>query len=94
MNEIKVFENENFGTVRTLSISGEPWFVLADVCKVLEISHIKDTVNRLDKDDLGLTEVIDRLGRKQTAAMCEESGINAGEVIGNTNLQKVREVAR
>ena len=32
--------------------------------------------------------------RKQTAAMCEESGINAGEVIGNTNLQKVREVAR
>ena len=30
-NKIKIFENEEFGKVRTLSINGEPWFVGRDV---------------------------------------------------------------
>ena len=32
-NIIKIFANEEFGRVRTVIIKGEPWFVLADVCK-------------------------------------------------------------
>ena len=36
-NIIKIFANEEFGRVRTVIIKGEPWFVLADVCKALEI---------------------------------------------------------
>lgn len=74
MNEIKKWtfgENE----VRTIEKNGEPWWVLADVCKVLEISHIKDTADRLDRDEVGQTEVIDRLGRKQTATIINESGL-------------------
>lgn len=39
MNEIKIFENEKFGKVRTTLIENEPWFVAADVCKALEIGN-------------------------------------------------------
>ncbi len=74
MNELKTW-NYNSSEVRTVEENGEPWWVLADVCRVLEISHIKDTANRLDRDDVGQTEVIDRLGRKQTAITINESGL-------------------
>lgn len=32
--QIKLFENEEFGKVRTVTIDGEPWFVAADVCNI------------------------------------------------------------
>ncbi len=36
MNELQIFNNEEFGTVRTVTIDNEPWFVAADIlgCKV------------------------------------------------------------
>ena len=74
-NQIQIFSSEEFGSVRTMIIDGEPWFVLADVCNVLEISHIKDVVKRLDEDEVGQTEVIDRLGRKQRSYIINESGL-------------------
>lgn len=74
MNEIKVW-NYNNSEIRTVEKNGEPWWVLADVCKVLEISHVKDTVQRLYLDEVGQTEVIDRLNRKQMAYIINESGL-------------------
>lgn len=74
MGELKVWSYNN-SEVRTVNINNEPWWVLTDVCKVLEISHIKDTVNRLDSDEVGQTEVIDKLGRKQIAYIINESGL-------------------
>ena len=32
MDELKIFENEQFGTIRAIQKDGEPWFVAADVC--------------------------------------------------------------
>lgn len=49
MNEIKIFENEHFGQVRTIVKDGEPWFVAADVCRVLEIEPT--ATRRLDDDE-------------------------------------------
>lgn len=72
---IRVFENKELGKVRIVMIDNETWWVLADICKILEISHIKDTADRLDKDEVGQTEVIDRLGRKQVATIINESGL-------------------
>ena len=34
-NEIKIFEHEQFGKVRTILIDGQPWFVGTDVAKAL-----------------------------------------------------------
>ena len=35
MNELKVFQNKEFGEVRSLIIGGEPWFVGKDVTNIL-----------------------------------------------------------
>lgn len=74
MNKLQVFNYES-NEVRTVMIDGEPWFVLKDVCQVLGISHVKDTADRLDKDEVGQDEVIDRLGRTQTVTIINESGL-------------------
>ena len=60
-NKIKVFENAEFGSVRTVTINGEPWFVASDVCKALEINNVSMAISRLDDDEkntISLTEGI------------------------------------
>lgn len=52
MNEIKIFTNDQFGQIRTISRNGEPWFVVADVCKALELSDTSKAAERLDADEL------------------------------------------
>lgn len=37
--EVKIFSNEKFGTIRTLGDANEPWFCLTDVCKALDLSN-------------------------------------------------------
>lgn len=51
MNELQVFKNDLFGEVRTVMKGGEPWFVAADVCRVLEIVNDRDALTRLDDDE-------------------------------------------
>lgn len=58
MNEIMtVFENEQFGQVRTVERNGEPWFVAADVCRALEIGNPSDALRRLDEDEKALVSI-------------------------------------
>lgn len=48
MTDLILFENDSFGKVRTVLIDGEPWFCLADICKILEleqVSRVKDRLN-------------------------------------------------
>lgn len=75
MNELNIFNNSEFGEIRTVVENGEPMFCLADVCKALEITHVTDVKNRLNKDGVASTEVIDRIGRKQTATFINESNL-------------------
>lgn len=48
MNEIQQFVNKNFGTIRTVVVDNEPWFVVADVCKILEHSNPTVAINGLE----------------------------------------------
>lgn len=61
--------------VRIVIIDGNPWFVIADACKVLEIQNVSQATDRLDQDGVCLTEVIDSLGRKQKAAAANEPNL-------------------
>lgn len=45
-NEVQLFENEEFGKIRTLVLNGEPWFVAVDVCNILGISNPSDALNK------------------------------------------------
>ena len=56
-NQIQVFNNEQFGEVRTVLQDGEPWFMVADVCKALEIGNPADVMRRLDADERTLVSI-------------------------------------
>lgn len=51
MSDVTVFSHESFGQVRHVMIDGEPWFVLADVCRVLEIGNPGQAATYLDEDE-------------------------------------------
>lgn len=74
MNEIQVWNYES-SEVRTVQVNGEPWFVLSDVCKVLELSTPARVAERLEKDEVSQTHTIDRMGREQKTTIINESGL-------------------
>ena len=62
-------------TVRTIADENDVWFVLADVCRALDLSNPSMVATRIDQDALSSTEVIDSLGRRQTATTINEGGL-------------------
>lgn len=72
-NEIQVWNYEN-SEIRTVQVNGEPWFVLSDVCKVLELSSPHKVAERLDGDEKGQNQ-IPTLGGVQEMAVVNESGL-------------------
>lgn len=75
VNEIKIFENSEFGKVRTVEINGEPWFVGKDVAEILGYQNtskaLKDNIPEKHK---GITKV-STLGGNQNAVIIDESGL-------------------
>lgn len=59
---------------RTIMRHNEPWWVLADVCKVLEIGSPHKAADRLDDDEKGRT-IIPTLGGSQEMTIINESGL-------------------
>jgi len=52
MNEIQIFENEEFGRIRTLLIDGEPWFIGKDVTEILGYAKARNAVTaHVDEED-------------------------------------------
>ena len=51
MNEMQVFESADLGQIRALTRDGEPWFVAADVCRVLGHTNPTIALGRLDDDE-------------------------------------------
>lgn len=82
MNELQIFQNPEFGEVRTVSIGGEPWFVGRDVAMALGYSNTKDALAKhVDDDDKKMgsqnatPSIKDSLGRDQYPVFINESGL-------------------
>lgn len=77
MNELQIFENVEFGSVRTLMINDAPYFVGKDVAEILGYANprkaIIDHVDEEDKMD-GVT-IRDSIGREQNPVLINESGL-------------------
>ncbi len=74
MNEIQIF-NYNSNEVRTIERGGEPWFVLKDVCGVLDLGSAHKVADRLDEDERNQIPLTDSIGRKQETTVINESGL-------------------
>ena len=76
MNEIQIFDYKG-NEVRTVEKDGVTWWVLKDVCNVLEMkdNSAGEVVKRLDKDEYDSIGVTDNLGRQQNTYIVNESGL-------------------
>ncbi|GAA4338056.1 hypothetical protein GCM10023149_47820 [Mucilaginibacter gynuensis] len=71
------YKDENSNSINdftTIEIDGEPWFIAADVCAMLDIKNVSDAVSSLD-DDEKLVSVIPRAGQNRSTNLVNESGL-------------------
>lgn len=73
VNELQVFSYEG-NEVRTVQQGSETWWVLRDVCDILEIGNSGNVAARLDEDEKGI-HTVDTLGGKQELTIISESGL-------------------
>ena len=77
MNKVKIFNSEEFGDVRTVTINGDPWFVGKDVAAALGFTNPRDAISTHVFDEDKGVESIDTLGGKQKMTVINEPGLYA-----------------
>lgn len=92
MNDIKIFENPEFGQVRTITINGEPWFVGNDVASILKYKDKYSALRKnVDEDDKRLCPVGSPSGVQETTVI-NESGLYS--LIFGSKLETAKEFKR
>lgn len=86
MSSITIFEFEA-KEVRVVVRDGEPWWVLPDLCRALDISNPSDVAAKLEDDEKGV-EIIDTPGGKQQTTFVNEYGLY--EVIFNSRKPQAK----
>lgn len=97
MNEMQIFENPEFGEVRTVEIDGDAWFVGKDVAEILGYSNAsKAVITHVDDEDkrFVMLDVVDSqngnvpIGQSKTAII-NESGLYS--LVLSSKMPKARE---
>lgn len=91
-NEIKIFESEEFGKVRTVVKNREPWLVGKDVAKILEYKDTAKAIRtHVDDEDKGVS-VLDTPGGQQKIMVINESGLYS--LVLSSKMPKAKEFRR
>lgn len=92
MNQIQIFNNPEFGEIRTIEINNEPWFVGKDVADVLGYQNGSRDINRhVSEEDREKTMVFDGNQDKETI-LINESGLYS--LILSSKLPRAKEFKR
>ena len=75
MKDIQIFNNPEFGQVRTVVIDDEPWFVAADVCRALDIGNPRKAVTRLDDAEKNTVTLNDGIPGNPEKTVVNEPGL-------------------
>lgn len=77
MNELQIFNSEEFGEIRTVNINGEPWLVGKDVAEALGYTNPQKAIRvHVLEEDRGVNEMDTPSGR-QKLVIINESGLYA-----------------
>lgn len=75
-NSLRVFDNEEFGTIRTVMIDGEPWFVGKDVAEALGYTNPRDALSKhVDDEDKKTVAIRDGIRGNPNVTVINESGV-------------------
>ena len=92
MSELEIFNNEEFGQVRSIEVEGEPYFVAKDIAIALGYSNPrKAIIDHVDEEDKGVTKC-DTLGGAQEITIINESGLYS--LILSSKLPSAKEFKR
>lgn len=75
MNELQIFNSEEFGDIRTITIDNEPWFVGIDVAKSLGYANPKNAVPKHVSEEDKLNTQIEYAGQRREVTIINESGL-------------------
>ena len=94
MKDLKIFESNEFGKVRTvIDEQGEPWFVGKDVAEILEYAKPRNAIARhVDDEDKKGAPIQGNLGGKQEMTVINESGLYS--LIFSSKMEKAKEFKR
>lgn len=65
MNELQIFNNEEFGEIRTVVENGEPMFCLNDVCRALDLKNPRDVKTRLNEKGVCTADTLTKGGKQK-----------------------------
>ena len=88
-NEMKIFENEQFGSIRTVEVNGTPYFVGKDVAEVLGYKDTSDALKKHVDDEDKLTRRFADSGQNREMYIINESGLYS--LILSSKLPKAKE---
>lgn len=75
MNDLQIFSNSEFGSIRTVTVNGEPWFVGKDIAEALGYSNSRKALaDHVDEEDKGVTKC-DTPSGTQNMTVINESGL-------------------
>lgn len=74
MSNIQIFNNPEFGEIRTIEQNGEPWFVLKDVCEAFGEQNYRRVSARLDEEEKGVSQIATP-GGMQNMTVVSEAGL-------------------
>ena len=75
-NDLQIFNNKEFGTIRAINIDGQPYFVGKDVAIILGYAKpLNALAAHVDEDDSLKQGVTDSIGRTQKTILINESGL-------------------
>lgn len=77
MNKLQIFNSEEFGEIRTVTIDGEAWFIGRDVAEILGYANPKNAVPKHVSDEDKLSTQIEYAGQRRTVTVINESGLYA-----------------
>ena len=92
MNEITVFNNENFGNVRIVQMDDDPWFVAKDVTDILMYQNGRDALSRHVDDEDKADVVIHDGSQNRNMTIINESGLYS--LVLSSKLESARKFKR
>lgn len=93
MNELKIFTNEEFGTMRLIEKDGEPWFLGKEVAEILQYQNTRDALaQHVDAEDKDTVVIHDGTPGNPNQVIINESGLYS--LILRSNLPKAKAFRR
>lgn len=90
MSELQVFSNAEFGSIRSITVNGEPYFVGKDVAEILGYANTRDALAKhVDEEDrMDGVAIRDSIGREQTPVLINESGLYSSDPFQQASVRQ------